>query len=112
MDRDTLKARLVSILDVNYGYTAEEKAEFVAERLIAAGIKFKPLSVGTKIYQTDGVRVYESTIKNVLYDSDSICFDESAIGSSIFLSKEEAENKITAAPASPSSVAPSASADC
>ena len=43
------------------------------------------------MYQTDGVRIYESTIRKIIYDTESIAFDESAIGESIFLTKEDAE---------------------
>lgn len=47
--------------------------------------------IGDVVYQTDGVRIYESTIRKIIYDTESIAFDESAIGESIFLTKEDAE---------------------
>lgn len=49
-----------------------------------------PCKVGDIVYQTDGVKIYESTIKNVIYETESIAFDERAIGQSIFLTREEA----------------------
>lgn len=57
--------------------------------------------VGEKIYQTDGIRIYESTIReieissaNTVYCTESIAFDERAIGDSIFLTREEAEKAL------------------
>ena len=45
-----------------------------------------------KVYETDGVRVYEHAVRGIIYrtagDPD---FDESTIGKSIFLTREEAE---------------------
>ena len=53
-----------------------------------------PCKVGDKIYQTDGIRIYESTIReieistaNTVYCTENIAFDESAIGNSIFLAR-------------------------
>lgn len=50
-----------------------------------------PCKVGSKVYETDGIRVYESTVRKVIFETDGISFDESAIGTSIFLSREDAE---------------------
>jgi len=57
-----------------------------------------PCRVGDKVYQTDGIRIYESTIRTIeissartVYFTDNIAFDERAIGDSIFLTREEAE---------------------
>ncbi|MCM1220781.1 MAG: hypothetical protein NC548_40450 [Lachnospiraceae bacterium] len=60
------------------------------------------LSIGDVIYQTDtnGTRIYRSKIKNIIvgerivYDTDSITFDERAIGHGIFLSKEAVEARM------------------
>lgn len=60
-----------------------------------------PCKVGDKIYQTDFVRIYESTIngvilsqKKVIYNTNGVAFDETAIGYSIFLTREEAEEAL------------------
>ena len=50
-----------------------------------------PCKVGDTVYQTDGERVYESVVENVIYDTDGIVFDETAIGKVVFLYVEEAE---------------------
>ena len=60
-----------------------------------------PCKVGDKVYQTDFVRIYESTIngviisqKKVIYNTNGVAFDETAIGHSIFLTREEAEEAL------------------
>lgn len=57
-----------------------------------------PRKVGDRIYLTDGIRIYKSTIRaikissaNTVYFTENISFDERAIGGSIFLTREEAE---------------------
>ena len=57
-----------------------------------------PRKVGDRIYLTDGIRIYKSTIRaikissaNTVYFTENISFDERAIGSNIFLTREEAE---------------------
>lgn len=37
---------------------------------------------------------YESKVKNIIFDTDGIAFDERAIGKSVFLTREEAEKKL------------------
>lgn len=45
-----------------------------------------------KVYETDGVRVYEHTVREVIYETaGGPAFDKNAIGKSIFLTREEAE---------------------
>ena len=48
------------------------------------------VAVGQKVYETDGVRVYEHTVRKVLYDTEHVMFDGEAIGRSIFLTRAEA----------------------
>ena len=47
-----------------------------------------PCKEGDKVYQTDGVRIYESKIIRIIYDTGFIAFDKRALGASIFLSEE------------------------
>ena len=45
-----------------------------------------------KVYETDGVRVYEHTVREVIYETAcGPAFDKNAIGKSIFLTRAEAE---------------------
>ena len=59
--------------------------------LIANGVIVPPCKVGDTIYQTDGVRIYTSTINKVIFVTENIVFDEQAINNSIFLTREEAD---------------------
>lgn len=43
------------------------------------------------VYQTDGVDIYESTVRKVIYDAGHFAFDDDAIGHSVWLSREAAE---------------------
>ena len=65
-----------------------------ADYLLANGVIVPPCKVGDTVYETDGVRIYESTIKQVIYDTTGVAFDERAIGTSIFLTREEAEQAL------------------
>lgn len=51
-------------------------------------------NIGDTVYQTDGIRIYEGKIKKIIYDTESIAFDESALGKNVFLTRKEAEQKI------------------
>ena len=53
-----------------------------------------PCKVGDIVYQVDSERIYESTVRNIIYDTDGIAFDERAIGKSVFLTREEAEKAL------------------
>ena len=50
-----------------------------------------PCKLGDTVYQTDGVRLYESTVRSVIFDTENVSFDECAIGKTVFLTREEAE---------------------
>ena len=52
------------------------------------------LNIGDKIYQHDAERIYESTIKNIVYETTGIIFDERAIDKTVFLTREEAERAL------------------
>ena len=56
--------------------------------------KTRFLNIGDKIYQHDSERIYESTIKNIIYETTVITFDERVISKTVFLTREEAEEKL------------------
>ena len=59
------------------------------------GMPPEPLcEIGDTVYETDGIRVYSSVIKNIIFDTAGIAFDKTAVGKSIFLSKEAADAKL------------------
>ena len=53
-----------------------------------------PCKVGDTVYQTDGIRIYENKIERIIFDTNNIGFDETSIGKSIFLTREEAEKAL------------------
>ena len=71
-----------------------DKSEPLVDYLLKNGVIVPPCKIGDKVYQTDGVYIYESTINKVIYDAPNIAFDETAIGKSLFLTKEEAEKAL------------------
>ena len=74
----------------------------IADYLIANGVIVPLVKVGDTVYQVDSVRIYESKITaiyqdgigKIIYDTDGIAFDERAIGKSIFLTREDAEQAL------------------
>ena len=88
----------VNEIPAGFGYTSEYvQNEEVASHLIAHGVTVQECKLGDKIYQTDGVRIYESiigeitlTTKRTIFVTENIAFDERAIGNSVFLSYAEA----------------------
>lgn len=76
--------------------TIASKCEYFADRSEWVHL---PCKVGDKIYQTDGIRIYESTIQDfnaeyMIWCTESISFDERAIGNGIFLAREGAEKAL------------------
>lgn len=55
-----------------------------------------PCKVGDTIYQTgtNGTRIFKSTVKNIIFETDGVAFDERAIGESIFLTEEAVKEKM------------------
>lgn len=75
-----------------------EQATYLADYLVKNGVTVQECKIGDKIYQTDGVLIYESTIveitvttKHTIFVTENIVFDEREIGETIFLSYSEAE---------------------
>lgn len=65
----------------------------------ADGVIVPPVKMGQTVYQINrtphGGEVYELTVKNIVYDTNAVSFDETAIGVHIFATKEEAERALT-----------------
>ena len=90
----TPKERLIELIMDSVGGCARNWAEVIADHLLKNGIIVPPCKVGDVVYQTDGVRIYEGQIKEIIYDTGLIVFDERAIGNTVFLTREEAEKVI------------------
>lgn len=97
-----VREELVELLNNSFAEQYEKRylltAPHTATDLIAHGVTVQECKIGDKIYQTDGVRIYESAIgeitltaKHTIFVTENIAFDERAIGKSIFLSYAEAE---------------------
>jgi hypothetical protein len=75
----------------------------IADYLLERGVIHIPCKVGDVVYQTDGVNIYESEVCEIslskrsviYYTENAVAFDETALGKSIFLTKEEAERRLT-----------------
>ena len=50
-----------------------------------------PCKVGDKVFQQNGVGIFESQVKKIIYDCGHFAFDEEAIGERVFLTRESAE---------------------
>lgn len=89
-----MRERLIELLDMDCGYVSEMKAEELADYLFENGVVVLPCRVGDIVYQTDGVRVYESRVSEIVYYTPTVAFDGTAVGKSIFLTREEAEKAL------------------
>lgn len=50
------------------------------------------ITLPCKVYETDGVRVYEHTVREIIYETaGGPAFDKNALGKRIFLTRAEAE---------------------
>ncbi len=53
-----------------------------------------PCKPGDTVYQADAERIYELGIRKIIYDCGHIAFDIAAVGKSVFLTREEAEEEL------------------
>ena len=75
--------------------------DYLADYLVEHAVTALPCKVGDTIYQTDGVRIYTSTIYEITYTenkvifvTENVVFDARAMNNSIFLTREEAEQAL------------------
>ena len=98
---DFFTADLDEAIDMSGGTQFNGTVEHLADYLLEHGVIVPPCKVGDTIYQTDGVRIYTSTIYEITYTenkvifvTENVVFDERAINNSIFLNREEAEKAL------------------
>ncbi len=105
-----MKGRLVELIKVfhlewlrkEYDHETDKSVcEYIADKLLENGVIVPLCKVGDTVYQTDGIRIYELEMFDVslrngkpYYETESIDFDDTAIGKSIFLTREEAEKAL------------------
>lgn len=89
-----LESEPIKERDLDDGWEDNEISD-IAEYLLENGVIVLPCKVGDTVYQTDTAgQIYASTVKNIIYDTSSIAFDERAIGTTVFLTKEQAEKAL------------------
>ena len=105
-----MRDRLIELLDENCGYVQEQKAETLADKILADGWMRLPCKVGQTVYVVNSLFVSEYTIKEIAYDDiflrfycendkyaiecrNFIFFDE-RIGKTVFLTREDAEKAL------------------
>lgn len=81
----------IAIQECSFSHDKPLTTDQLADCLLAHGVIVPPCKVGDTVYQTDGCRIYENTVREIIYDTDGIAFDETAIGTSVFLTRQEAE---------------------
>ena len=99
-----MRDRLIELLN---NYEKEWRVDFpvttedLADHLLSEGVIVLLCKVGDTVYQTDGIRIYELEIFDVslrknkpYYETENVDFDDTAIGTSIFLTREEAEKAL------------------
>ena len=77
-------------LTLNQLREMDGKAELAGVTAERDAVYCLPVKPGDKVYQQNGVDVYELEVKKIIFDCGHIAFDESAIGSSIHLTEEAA----------------------
>ena len=76
----------------NFAQAAENMTVGRLKELAEADKDGRVIILPCKVYETDGVRVYEHTVREVIYETaGGPAFDKNAIGKSIFLTRAEAE---------------------
>lgn len=86
-DNEEARARLMC----GTGVILPERAAEITKAEAEGRLLVLPCKVGDKVYQTDGIKIYESTVRQLIFDTENIAFDVCAIGKSIFRTREEAE---------------------
>lgn len=71
-----------------------KQLEMIASFLLENGVILPPCKIGDTVYHTDFGGIHEAVVENVIYDTSRVAFDETAIGYSAFLTREEAEAEI------------------
>ena len=104
-----MRERLIELLNETFADQYEKRclltADHTADYLLANGVIVPPCKVGDTVYQINrtpyGGEVYELDISGVslrkgktYYETESIDFDDTAIGRSIFLTRKEAEKAL------------------
>lgn len=69
--------------------TEDSHDEDIAIDAIIHGVK-----IGQMVFEPLINGIHEGTVKKIIYDTGTLAFDKDAIGTSVFLTKEEAEKRM------------------
>ena len=79
----------------------EVNVDEIADYLLENRVVVLQCEIGDTVYQTDGIRIYELEVFDVsihrnkpYYETESIDFDDDAIGETVFLTRKEAEKAL------------------
>ena len=72
--------------------------EYLADYLLEHGVIVPPCKAGDMVYMVTTLQkeelIFENIIKRVVYDAGDFAFDGRAIGKTVFLTREEAEQAL------------------
>ena len=80
----------LELLEQEYGVSAVRLRELAKADREGRCVAL-PCKVGDTVYQVDDIRVYALEVRNLIYDAGILAFDESTIGKTVFLTREEAQ---------------------
>ena len=97
--------KLAAYEDTESAFTTDALIKLAAQALGTTPERLRELAAADKegrvavlpckVYETDGVHVYEHAVRGIIYrTADGPDFDKSTIGKSIFLTREEAERAL------------------
>ena len=99
--QNDMRDRLVELIQNAVDGCASYWAELIADHLIANGVVLPPCKVGDKVYafsypRTDIIVIDEETVESLSFqvETDECYYDEDKFGKTVFLTKEEAEQKL------------------
>lgn len=97
MENNNMKDRLIALI---HGSDLSLDSVRLADHLIANGVIVLLCKIGDTVYQVNSTEIYELEVFAIsivrgkpYYETESIDFDNDAIGTSLFLTREEAEMK-------------------
>lgn len=89
---EAIKSAFTTDALINLAAQAQRTTPERLRELAAADKEGRVVVLPCKVYETDGERVYEHTVREVIYETaGGPAFDKNAIGKSIFLTRAEAE---------------------
>lgn len=96
--RERLTALLMAGAGVFISKNGALNCTKLADYLLEHGVIVPPCKVGDMVYRVTTLQkeelIFENIIKRVIYDAGDCAFDERAIGKTVFLTREEAEQAL------------------